>query len=193
MTPVWESSVAIQQITVRSNGDAYLTGTAQDGKSELWMVPAKGAARRLDGDLKGASGLAFSPDGLWLLVAQSKSRFGMSYRVLPDGGMDSREAFYEIYLGGSADESGAMQVAMDRNGSAYLATGMGVQVFDRNGRVTAILPLPENGRATGVCFGGPDFSTLYVLSGGKIYQRKMAVPGVAPWADAVKLPPWGAG
>jgi sugar lactone lactonase YvrE len=193
VTPVWESSVAIQQITVRSNGDAYLTGTARDGKSELWVVPAKGAARRLDGDLKSGTGLAFSPDGLWLLVAQSESRFGMSYRVLPDGGVDSREAFYEMYLGGSADESGAMQVAMDRNGSAYLATGMGVQVFDRNGRVTAILPLPENEPATGVCFGGPDFSTLYVLSGGKIYQRTMAVPGVAPWADAVKLPPWGAG
>jgi len=82
---------------------------------------------------------------------------------------------------------------MDRNGSAYLATRMGVQVFDRNGRVTAILPLPGNEPVTGVCFGGPDFSTLFVVGGGKIYKRKMAVPGVAPWAGAVKLPPGGAG
>jgi sugar lactone lactonase YvrE len=86
-----------------------------------------------------------------------------------------------------------MQLGMDRNGSAYLATRMGVLVFDRNGRVTAILPLPGNEAATGICFGGADFSTLFVLSGGRIYKRKMGVPGVAPWADAVKLPPWGAG
>jgi gluconolactonase len=193
VTPMRTPPLAITQITVRSNGAVYLTGVARDGKSELWMIPAKGAAKRLDADLKEATGLALAPDGLWLFVAQSESRFGMSYRVLPDGGVDSREAFYDFYVGGSADESGAMQVGMDRNGSAYVATRMGVQVFDRNGRVTAILPLPGNEPATGLCFGDPDFSTLFVLGGGKIYKRKMGVPGVAPWADAVKLPPWGAG
>jgi sugar lactone lactonase YvrE len=185
--------LAIQQITVRSTGDVYVTAAAHDGKSELWTIPAKASARRLDAKLMGGTGLAFAPDGLWLVVAQNASRFAVSYRVLPDGGLDAREPFYELYVGGSADQSGAMQVAMDRNGSAYVGTTMGVQVLDRNGRVTAILPLPGHEPVTGVCFGGPDFSTLFVLSGGKIYKRTMAVPGVAPWAPAVKLPPWGAG
>lgn len=193
VTRMWRSPLAIRQISVRGNGDVYLTGVARDAKSELWMVPAKGAARLLDPELRGGSGLAFAPDGLWLFVAQSESRFSINYRVLPDGGVDSREAFYGLYVSGSADQSGAMQVAMDRNGSAYLATRMGVQVFDRNGRVTAILPLPGNEPVTGVCFGGPDFSTLFVVGGGKIYKRKMTLPGVAPWAGAVKLPPEGAG
>jgi gluconolactonase len=68
---------------------------------------------------------------------------------------------------------------MDRDGRAYVATRMGVQVFDRNGRVAAVLPLPGNAAGTSLCFGGHDFDTLYVASGGKVYRRK--------------LPPWGAG
>jgi sugar lactone lactonase YvrE len=42
-----------------------------------------------------------------------------------------------------ASGSGAAAVAMDVDGRAFVATEMGVQVLDRNGRVTAILPLPR--------------------------------------------------
>ena len=35
---------------------------------------------------------------------------------------------------------------MDRDGRAYVATRVGVEVFDRNGRVAAILSLPGNCR-----------------------------------------------
>jgi sugar lactone lactonase YvrE len=70
---------------------------------------------------------------------------------------------------------------------------MGVQVLDRNGRVRAILPLPRNGEATGVCFGGPKFDTLFVTSGGKIYQRKLKTPGAPACLPPIQLPPWGAG
>jgi enterochelin esterase-like enzyme len=185
--------VAITQLTVRSNADVYLTGVTREGKSELWLIPSKGQARRLDGDLKGATGVALSPDGLWLFVAQSASRSGISYRVLSDGTVDSREPFYDFYVPASADDSGAMQVSVDRDGRVYVATRMGVQVFDRNGRVTAILPLPGNEPITGICFGGPDFSTLFVLGGGKIYKRQMAIPGAPPWAVSIKLPPGNPG
>ena len=160
---------------------------------ELWLIRANGEKVRLDKDLKGASGLALSPDGLWLFVAQGLSRTGLSYRVRSDGSVDAREAFYDFYVPTWADDSGAAAIAMDRDGRAYVATRMGVQVFDRNGRVAAILPLPGNAAGTGLCFGGHDFDTLYVASGGKVYRRKLHVPGVPPWAVPVKLPPWGAG
>jgi sugar lactone lactonase YvrE len=70
---------------------------------------------------------------------------------------------------------------------------MGVQVLDRNGRVTAILPLPGNLPATGLCFGGPDFSTLYVVGGGKIFKRKLHLSGAPSFVSPFKLPPWDAG
>jgi gluconolactonase len=179
----------IASLTVRNNGDIY----AVTGTHELWLIRANGEKVRLDKDLKGASAVALSPDGLWLFVAQGLSRTGLSYRVRSDGSVDAREPLYDFYVPTWADDSGAAAIAMDRDGRAYVATRMGVQVFDRNGRVAAILPLPDNAAGIGLCFGGHDFDTLYVASGGKVYRRKLHVPGVPPWAVPVKLPPWGAG
>jgi sugar lactone lactonase YvrE len=82
---------------------------------------------------------------------------------------------------------------MDRDGRAYVATYMGIQIMDHNGRVAAILPLPGNLPATSVCFAGDDFSILYVSSGGKVYRRKLNVPGLPPASPPVKVPNWGAG
>jgi enterochelin esterase-like enzyme len=178
----------IRNLTARNNGDIYAVT-----QSELWLIRATGEKVRLDEGLKGASGIALSPDGLWLFIAQGSSRTGLSYRVRSDGRLDAREPFYDFYVPTWAEDSGAAGIAMDRDGRAYVATRMGVQVFDRNGRVTAILPLPGNQPATGLCFGGHDFDTLYVAGGGKVYQRKLHIAGAPPWADPIKLLPWGAG
>jgi enterochelin esterase-like enzyme len=180
--------LSIRNLTVRNNGDIYAVT-----QSEAWLIRAKGEKVRLDEGLKGASGIALSPDGLWLFIAQGSSRTGLSYRLRSDGTLDAREPFYDFYVPAWAEDSGAAGIAMDRDGRAYVATRMGVQVFDRNGRVTAILPLPGNEPATSLCFGGHDFDTLYVASGGKVYQRKLHIAGVPPWAGPIKLPPWGAG
>jgi gluconolactonase len=183
----------IGSLTVRNNGDIYAVTRTGNLENELWLIRANGEKLRLDKDLRGASGVALSPDGLWLFVAQALSRTGLSYRVRSDGTVDAREAFYDFYVPTWADDSGAAGIGMDHDGRAYVATRMGVQIFDRNGRVAAILPLPGNAAGTGLCFGGHDFDTLYVASGGKVYRRKLHVPGAPPWAIPVKLPPWGAG
>ncbi len=185
--------IRIGSLTIRNNGDIYAVTRPGNLGNELWLIRANGEKIRLDKDLKGASGVALSPDGLWLFVAQSLSRTGLSYRVQSDGTVDAREAFYDFYVPAWADDSGAAGIGMDRDGLAYVATRMGVQVFDRNGRVAAVLPLPGNNAGTSLCFGGHDFDTLYVASGGKVYYRKLHVPGAPPWAIPVKLPPWGAG
>jgi gluconolactonase len=178
----------IRSLTVRNNGDVY--AVTQD---ELWLIRATGEKIKLDEGLKGGSGVALSPDGLWLFVAQSLSRTGQSYRVRADGTLDARAPFYDFDVPAWADESGAAGIAMDRDGLAYVATRMGVQVFDRNGRVAAILPLPGNAVVTSLCFGGHDFDTLYVAGGGKVYRRKLHSVGAPPWGAPFKLPPWGAG
>ncbi len=183
----------VRQFVVRSNGDIYATTRAAGGGSEVWLIPFKGEKVRLDQSLKGASGVALSPDGLWLFVAQGLSRSGLSYRIRSDGTLDAREPFYDFYVPSWADDSGAAAISMDREGRAYVATRMGIQVFDRNGRVTAILPLPGNEPVTGICFGGHDFDTLYAAGDGKVYKRKLRVAGAPPWAAPIKLPPGNAG
>jgi gluconolactonase len=183
----------IRSLTVRHNGDVYAVTSTANSHNELWLIRANAEMIRLDQILKGATGVALSPDGLWLFVTQGHSRAGLSYRVHPDGTLDAREEFYDFYVPGWADDSGAGQIAMDRDGRAYVATRLGVQVFDRNGRVAAILSMPGSATADSVCFGGHDFDTLYVASGGQVYRRKLHIAGAPPWATPAKLPPWGAG
>jgi gluconolactonase len=188
----------IGNFTVRPNGEIYATvhGATVPGSGpvdELWRIDPQGATTQFKTEIKGAAGLAFSPDGLWLFVAQASSHLGLSFRVQPDGQLDAGEPFYDFAVPASMDGSGADSVAMDDSGRAYVATPMGVQVFDRNGRVAAILPLPGNEAATGVCFGGKDFDTLYVSTGSRIYRRSLRISGASPWAAPHKLPPWGAG
>jgi enterochelin esterase-like enzyme len=183
----------IQSFTVLYDGGIYAVTGPPDGSNELWYVPFGREPIQLDTRLRGASSVALSPDGLWLFVTQSLSRSGLSYRVLPDAKVDSKEPFYDFYVPTWGDDSRAGAIAMDKNGRAYVATGMGVQVFDRNGRVTAILPLPGGLAATGLCFGGENFDTLYVLAGNKIFQRKLRVTGAPPFLPPFKLSPGDAG
>lgn len=189
------SSHRIRDFLVRDTGDIYaLTAGADSGQSinELWLFRRTGEEIRLDGNLAGAAGLAFSPDGSWLIVTQSGSHLSLSYRVLPSGLLDARAPFYDLETSPATDTAGAGAVAMDTDGRAYIATRLGVQVMDRNGRLIAILPLPESVPADSLCFGadhsgGAEFGTLYVVAGGTLYRRKLRSAGLPPASAPLPL------
>ena len=70
----------------------------------------------------------------------------------------------------------AGNMAFDTKGNLYVATAMGVQVADHNGRVRAILSLP-GGRVKSLAFSG---KYLYVVCGDKMFVRKMKSEGHVP-------------
>jgi sugar lactone lactonase YvrE/enterochelin esterase-like enzyme len=185
--------ICARSLTITHDGNLYATESG-DGEAagRVWLIKANGGKSLLDNGLHHPSGVAPSPDGLWLAVAESKTHWGYSYRVQPDGTVQDKQQFYWFHVPDWADDSGAGSLAMDRSGQMYAATRFGVEVFDRNGRVRAILPGP-GGAVTALCFGGTNFDTLFVVSGGRIYQRKFKIPGAPPWSAPVQLPPWGAG
>jgi gluconolactonase len=171
---------------------------AADGRSyetdvrtgEVWLVRSDGKRQLVDRGLKGPTGAALSPDGLWLAVEESATHFGYSYRVKADGTLEARQRFYWFHTPDDGDDAGAAGWVYDEEGRLYAATRMGVQVFDRGGRSRAILPLPDRSAATGITFRGADFGTLYVGSADhKVYRRKLNVRGVAPGAAPIRLPP----
>jgi gluconolactonase len=183
-----------QHLLVTHDGRLYVTDPGMneaDGK--VWLILPNGQKSLLDSELNDPTGIALSPDGLWLAVAESKTHWGYSYRVRNDGSVEDKQRFYWFHNPDSAENSGAETWVMDREGRLYSATHMGVQVFDRNGRVRAILPLP-GGEVTGIAFGGPDFQMLYVsCTNHKLYRRKLKVAGAPSWAVPLALPTWSPG
>jgi hypothetical protein len=97
----------VRGLTVRNDGKVYATVETADGDGELWLISGNGRSSRLDKGLKGAAGLAFSPDGLWLMVTQTRSRWAMSYRVQADGTLDAGALFYAVATPGSEGEGEA--------------------------------------------------------------------------------------
>jgi gluconolactonase len=160
---------------------------------QVWLSGRDQKRTVIDTGLKGPTGIALSPDGLWLAVAESKTHWGYSYHVQSDGTVRDKQRFYWFHVPDEADDSGAGAWVMDREGRLYAATRLGVQVFDRNGRVRAILPLP-GGAARDLSFGGENLQYLYVTGvDGKSYRRRLKVPGVPSGMAPFKLPDWGAG
>jgi gluconolactonase len=176
-------------LTVTHAGDIYVTepndNASDSGK--VWLVRPHGTKTIVAEGLNGPTGISLSPDGLWLCAAESKGHHGYSYRVQPNGELQLGEPYYWFHVPDTANDSGVAQVCMDRDGYAYAATRMGVQIFDRNGRVRAILPV-DGHQLAGICFGGADMQTLYVSTGDAIYRRKLKSVGFAPSAAPIVLP-----
>jgi sugar lactone lactonase YvrE len=183
-----------RNLVVTHNGNIYVTEPGSQGSEpgKVWLIRANGEKVTLDTGLKAPSGIVLSPDGLWLAVAEAKTHWGYSYQVQPDGTVQDKQQFYWFHVPDWADDSGAGAWCADRDGRLYSATRMGVEVFDRNGRVRCILPVP-GGEVTSLCFGGPKFDTLYVTCGDKLLKRKFKVPGAPAWLPPIKLPAWGGG
>jgi gluconolactonase len=193
------TGIAGHGITVTNVGTAYISepGAHSDEPSRIWQIATDGQKKLVDQGLLSASGLAFSPDGALFFAAESTSKWIYSFVVTPGGSpnpFEDKQRFYWLHMTDIPNNSGAEDLAVDTHGNLYVATRMGVQVCDQNGRVRAILPLPSpSGPARSLCFGGPRFDVLYATDGRQIFKRRLKVPGHAPWAPPVSYPSQGPG
>ncbi len=188
--------IAGHGIVVTHDGTLYVSepGEHSDMPSQIWQIKANGDKKVIDQGLQSASGVALSPDGALFFAAEKNTKWIYSYLVNPDGSLTNKQAFYWLHMTDIPNDSGAEDLAVDTHGNLYVATRMGVQVCDQNGRVRAILPLPTPcGPVRSLCFGGDHFDVLYVTDGTQVFRRKMKLPGFAPWSAPVPYPSQGAG
>ncbi len=196
---VFASGIHAQGLFVASDGSVYASepGAHADMPSRLWRITPGGIKTLLDTGLHHATGLLLTPDHTLLFAAEGSTHWIYSYVVSPTHSqLTDKQRFYWLHVAESApgeeDGSGATDMADDAQGNLYVATRMGVQICDRNGRVEGILTLP-GGAVSSLCFGGPKFDHLYIVCGGQIYERPLQVPGVPGFAPPVPLPGFGGG
>lgn len=174
-------------LVVRHDGGVYVTNPGWNGTdpSKVWFVSAKGEKTVVDTGLRFSNGLTFSPDQSLLYVADSRTHWVYSYQVQPDGSLINKQKYYHLHVPDTADDSGADGMRTDRDGRLWVATRIGLQVCDQAGRVNCIIPTP-NGKVSNLCFGGPDFDTIYATCGDRIYKRKVKVKGAQHYAAPIK-------
>ena len=155
---------------------------------KVWHVDEYGDKRVVDEGIDSPNGLIVSPDQTRLTVADTRGRFLYSFRIQPDGSLAHKQRFGFVHVPYDGSDSGADGMTMDDQGRLYLATRMGVQVFDQLGRCHLIIQKPQDAWLSNVVFAGPNLDTLYATSKDKVYKRKLNAKGVVPWQAAVKPP-----
>lgn len=103
---------------------------------------------------------AVYPGGTHTAKRVEGSNWVWDYINTPDGKLSYGQQFYYLY----AD---AGQILYDASGYLYVASSVGIQVCDQNGRVRTILSLP-GGEVSTIAFAG---NHLFAVSDGKLYVR----------------------
>ena len=187
--------IAAHGIVVTHDGTIYVSepGAHSDMPSRVWQIRS-GGKKEVDRGLASASGVALSPDGSLFYVAEKATKWIYSYVIQPDGSLRDKQSYFWLHMTDIPNDSGAEDLAVDTHGNLYVATRMGVQVCDQNGRVRAILPLPTPcGPVRSLCFGSEHFDVLWVTDGTQVFRRRLKVSGFAPWATPAEVPSSGPG
>ncbi|QHT71683.1 gluconolactonase [Rhodocytophaga rosea] len=171
--------IAGKDLVVAHNGNMYVTSADEkDTSGKIYLIKPDGEKILVDEGVKYAGGITLTPDQQQLYVTESTSHVVWIYQIQPDGKLAYKQKYGWLHTN-EYDEyvSGANGLKCDYKGRVYVTTKMGIQVLDQIGKTQAILPVP-GGNASDICFGGPDFNTLYVTAGNKVYRRKLNVRGV---------------
>ena len=138
---------------------------------------------------EGTRALAVAPDYRFCVSVQENTHHLISTIMDKKGHMLYSEPFYFLHDLSNGTLASAGNMAFDTQGNLYVATPMGVQVADHNGRVRAILSLPAGG-VDALAFSG---QYLYVRCGQKLYVRKMKAIGHNPKQGAMSYQSQGQG
>jgi gluconolactonase len=168
-------------LVVNARGEIWFTDP--NGR-RVWFIDAQGKKRVVHEGIESPNGVMLSPDQSLLAVADSRGRWVWSFQVGPDGSLLQGQPFYRLETPDESSVSGADGMTVDREGFLYVATRLGLQVFDQPGRVVAILDRPQPSALSNVVFGGPELDTLYVTAGDKVFRRRVRRKGVFPWQPA---------
>ena len=180
---VLAENVSVNDLAVNVKGDIYFTDSP--GK-KVWYIPKGGSPRVVDEGIELPNGVLFSPDQTLLYVSDYVGQLGWVFHVQPDGSLAHKQRYFHAHMPETAARSRADGMAVDADGRVYIATALGVQVFDQTGKCHAIIPAPQDAALSNVEFGGPGMSEMYVTNGDKVFKRKTKVKGVLSWQPPIK-------
>ncbi|WP_431237056.1 SMP-30/gluconolactonase/LRE family protein [Mycolicibacterium aichiense] len=173
-------------MVVDAHGRAYIGSQAREGGVIARLDPDN-SVTVVAGDLDFPNGMAITPDGGTLIVAESVGRRLTAYDVDADGFLSGRRVFADG-LDGPPDG-----IALDEAGGVWTSMTLAHQ-FERvvaGGEVTDRIDIGD--RAAIACMlGGPDRRTLFLVSAPDAYpQRLVGTRGSGVEMVRVEIP--GAG
>ena len=185
-TELIADNATVNDLAINVKGDLYFTDTAA---KRIWLVPKGGQPRVVDEGIDSPNGILFSPDQSLLYVSDYVGQLSWAFQIQPDGSLSHKQRYFYVHMPDAATRSSSDGMAVDADGRVYIATALGVQVFDQIGKCHAILPAPNRAALSNVEFGGPNMDEMYITNGDKVFKRKTKVKGVLSWRPPIKPAP----
>jgi len=176
-------------LALDSKGNVYFTdsgvvakpGEPENAVAAVYRISASGKLERLAADIGRPNGIQLSPDEKTLYVADTNGEYVLAYAIGADGSIGARRNFARLEgfrkLDNGSTTSGADGLAVDAEGRLYVASSIGVQVFNAKGEPQGVIGLPR--APQNLAFAGKDKKTLYVVGRGAAYQIAVLTPGYA--------------
>jgi gluconolactonase len=172
---VLANDVLANDLVVTRGGAVYFT---EPDKRTVWYVPPRGGTPiAVDKDIARPNGIELWPNQGTLVIADSMGQNLWTFRIGANGQLGQKERFYSTLTPPDSGRSGADGMTVDSKGRLYVATFLGIQVFDTQGRLTGVIQKPQQAFLSNLTFGGPKFDTLYATSTDKLFKRKTKATG----------------
>lgn len=166
---------------ISANGRAYVSQPGRDvwaseqhgipEPTDLLMVDIDGKSLIVARQMMGPNGVAVSPDGKTLYVAESSAMRVSAFTIDRASGVLSDQRVFATLPDGAIpdgiclDDSAAIWAAVPVSFSAgTVSSGPGVLRIDAEGRTTHRVPMQPGRRALACAFGGSNRSTLYICT-----------------------------
>ncbi len=144
-------------------------------KMGVYYADAGGKVARLIDDLPRPNGVILAPDEKTLYVIPSGQKQMMRYPVEAPGKLGKGTVFCELKQAKEGGNGGGDGLTVDVKGNLYITSGIGLQVFDKDGKALGVIAFPEV--PSNCTFGGKDMKTLFVTARTSVYACPMEVAG----------------
>lgn len=179
---VLATDVQPNDLVVTKAGFVYFTET---GKKQVTSVNLKTKeVRAADTGITAPNGIALSPDGGTLGVSDYRGGNVWVFRIEPDGTLTGKSPYMTLRRPIDAKAkfehweappllaaSGGDGMGTDKIGRWFVATTLGVQVFDPTGRECGLLTKPQPAKPLTSCAISGDY--LYATNGDKVFRRRV--------------------
>lgn len=183
----------IENLLVVSDNCMYVAEMdSLNKKRNIWLIDNKGTRKLIDSRSYGGSELIISPDHKMIITSEESSNWLLNYVVDSDRTISLGQQWYWLHDSKNYNWQKKGNMTFDIEGNLYVATSMGIQVCDHNGRVRAILSLPS-GDVSSICFAGENRDKLFIVSGDKIYYRKLKIKGATMDIGPIQVQSQGIG
>ena len=166
-------------VVVRSDGRIFFTDPPYGIREEqrelpyngVFTIAPQGSLALLIADFDRPNGLALSPDGRTLYIADTQRMHVRAFDVDREGALSGDRIFAEMREEGRPDG-----VKVDREGRLYVSAGT-VQVFAADGKPLGVIDCPQS---PANCAWGGDGSDFYITARTGVYRLRMQTTGIAP-------------